>query len=49
MLTSGYNMEPFLKTNTDDKCYTCNFEGEGSQDYGGPFRESLTNFAAEFE
>ena len=42
-------MQPFLQTGTDDKCYTCNFEGEGSQDWGGPFRESLTNIAAEFE
>ena len=43
------NMTCFRMHSTDDQCWRVNFKGEGSDDYGGPFRDTLVNIAKEME
>ena len=43
------DMSNFRIKSIDEKCYRVTFKGEGAIDAGGPFRESLTNIAEEFE
>lgn len=42
-------MTCFRHHSTDDMCWKVNFKGEGSMDYGGPFRDCLVNIARELE
>lgn len=39
----------FKQKGTDKTCWKINFMGEGSMDYGGPFRDSLVNISKELE
>lgn len=43
------DMSCFRQHNPDDRCYKVEFKGEGSMDWGGPFRDSLVNIAKELE
>ena len=43
------SMSCFRMHSTDDQCWRVNFKGEGSDDYGGPFRDCLVNIANEME
>lgn len=42
-------MHNFRQKDTDAKAYKVDFRGEGSIDWGGPFRESLTDIVKELE
>jgi len=42
-------MENFRHLTTEDQCYKIEMLGEGSIDYGGPFRDSLVNIVKEME
>ncbi len=42
-------MENFRKQDEDGRIYKINFKGEGSMDWGGPFRDSLVNIVSEME
>ena len=42
-------MDNFRQKDPDSRCYHVDFKGEGSMDYGGPFRDSLVNIARELE
>ena len=42
-------MNCFKMHSTDDQAWYVSFKGEGSDDYGGPFRDTLTNIAKEME
>ena len=43
------NFANFKQKSTDKRCWKINFRGEGSMDYGGPFRDSLVNISRELE
>ena len=42
-------MSNFSHHSVDERCYKVNFQGEGSVDAGGPFRDSLVNIVQEME
>ena len=48
-LTDSPDMTNFRQKDPDSRCYKVDFKGEGSMDYGGPFRDSLSNIARELE
>lgn len=33
----------------EDSAFRCTFEGEGADDYGGPFRDAMTNIVEELQ
>lgn len=39
----------FKKNRVDDKVFNVTFQGEGSQDAGGPFRDCITNMCKEVQ
>ena len=43
------DMSNFKQNSTDQNCWTVDFAGEGSMDYGGPFRDALVNICNELE
>jgi len=43
------NYDWFKKNNVDSKAFSVTFQGEGSQDAGGPFRDCITNMCLEMQ
>jgi len=39
----------FIQNGVEARCFYANFQGEGSIDAGGPFRDCLDNMASELE